>query len=176
MKEILEETIKTMKPLAESRQISLTLIYEDLPDVFIDSDRIKQVLDNLINNAIKFSPNGSSIFINTKKNNNEVVIEVQDEGIGIPEDKQKKIFEPFYQIDSGIDRSFGGTGLGLSICRGIILGHGGKIGVKSNDNKGSIFYFTIPKKSNLEEKGFFKKIDIFNIYDDNIEPSQEDEK
>ena len=168
VKQLLEETTDAMEPLAETKQISLNLIFgEDVPEISVDRNRIKQVVDNLVNNAVKFSPDGSIINIQAKKNHDFVKIEVRDEGIGIPKEKQQKIFEPFYQIDSGADRIFGGTGLGLSICRGIVLGHGGKIGVESQQGNGSTFYFTIPIKSKLEDKGYLKKINIFEIDEEN---------
>ena len=77
--------------------------------------------------------------------------------------KQKKIFETFYQVDSGMDRKFGGAGLGLAISRGIVLAHGGKIWANSTVGKGSTFYFTLPLKSVVNLEAEFKGIDIFGL-------------
>ena len=79
--------------------------------------------------------------VNSEKN---ILFEFQDFGRGIPKDQQDKIFKTFYQIESGMDRTFDGTGLGLSICRGIVLGHGGRIWVESSPELGSTFSFTLP--------------------------------
>ena len=142
-------------------------IDDNLPDLIIDQERIKQVIINIVNNAIKFSPDGSIINVRAKKEKDDVLFEIQDYGKGIPEDKQKKVFETFYQVDSGMDRKFGGAGLGLAISRGVILSHDGNIDVKSAIGKGSTFRFILPLKpaENLENK--FKEVDIFGLDDYN---------
>jgi PAS domain S-box-containing protein len=164
--DMLKEAVDTMKPAADIKQISLTLkVDESVPTLKIDQERIKQVLVNVINNGIKFSPDGSKIQIQACKKQSEIVFSIQDFGKGIPKDKQKKVFETFYQVDSGMDRKFGGVGLGLAISRGIVVSHGGKIGVRSTLGKGSTFYFSLPLKSvtNLEDR--FKEVDIFGLDD-----------
>jgi signal transduction histidine kinase len=126
-------------------------------------ERIRQVLINIINNAIKFSANGSAIHIHAKRKDEDIVFEIQDFGRGIPKDKQGKIFNIFYQVDSGEDRKFGGVGLGLAISRGIVLAHGGKIWVKSKMNEGSTFSFTLPIKPIQNIEARFIEIDLFGV-------------
>jgi len=137
----------------------------DVPELTIDKDRITQVVVNLLNNAIKFSPDGSTINIKTRKEKEDVLFEVQDHGRGIPEEHHKKIFQTFYQVDSDADTKFGGAGLGLAICYGIIIAHGGRIWVESagKPGEGSTFRFTLPVESviNIEER--FKGADVFGL-------------
>lgn len=113
-----------------------------------DKDRIEQVLTNLIYNAIDFVPKQTGkIEINaTRQDDDSVVFSVADNGTGIPLEKQQNLFQKFYQANTSHDRRHGGSGLGLSICKGIVEGLGGKIWVKSQEGKGSTFYFTIPKE------------------------------
>jgi two-component system, OmpR family, sensor histidine kinase VicK len=113
-------------------------------DVWVDGDRILQVMGNLIRNAIKFSEKGGEIRLGARATSEtEVTFEVQDQGAGIPEDKLDLIFERFQQADASDSRLQGGTGLGLALCRGIINQHGGRIWAKSSPGSGSTFYFTV---------------------------------
>jgi two-component system sensor histidine kinase VicK len=112
-------------------------------DVWVDGDRILQVLGNLIRNAIKFSEKGGEIRLAARASGEkEVTFEVQDQGAGIPPEKLDLIFERFQQADASDSRLRGGTGLGLALCRGIVNQHGGRIWVTSNPGSGSTFYFT----------------------------------
>jgi two-component system sensor histidine kinase VicK len=113
------------------------------------------VLVNLLQNAITVSPQGSKISVRVNKEPEEVLFEIQDFGQGIPKSKQKKIFDIVYQIDSGIE------GLGFTIARGVVLSHGGKIWVDSQQGQGSIFRFTLPITPIQGQEGKFKKVDIF---------------
>ena len=110
----------------------------------IDKGRMNQVLDNLIGNAFKFSPDGGTIRLSMVENENDVLVSVVDEGIGMPAEKHQRIFERFYQIDGSSRRRFGGTGIGLAIVKRIIDAHEGKIWVESELNRGSSFFFTLP--------------------------------
>ena len=144
---MIDEAVETIQPNAEKARINISIHIEDnVPELNIDSERIKQVVINIINNALKFSPAETTIDIRVKNQEDGILFEIQDFGKGIPKDKQRKIFDTFYQVDSGMDRKFGGAGLGLSICRGIVLSHGGEIWVESNGNpgEGSTFKFTLP--------------------------------
>jgi signal transduction histidine kinase len=168
MKFITEKTdaTKMIKEIAETMQVSADLkrikinsdIQKGIPDLMIDQERIKQVLMNLVDNAIKFSPDGSMIQIKARKEKEDVVFEVQDFGRGIPKNKQKKIFERFYQVDSGIDRKFGGVGLGLTISKKIIDTYGGQIWVDSTLGKGSSFKFSVPLQSAKNIEGDLQEI------------------
>ncbi|RLF43665.1 MAG: hypothetical protein DRN09_04395 [Thermoplasmata archaeon] len=160
--EIITEVLATMRFTAETKNIIIeTNIDNNLPPIYADRDRIKQVLINLLGNAIKFSDSGSKIILSAKRDKNNVVIAVKDFGRGIPKNKQKKIFEPFYQVDSGMDRKFGGVGLGLAITRGIVEAHDGKITVESQVGKGSTFFVKLPLKPS-----FIKSEKRFSIFRD----------
>jgi two-component system, OmpR family, sensor histidine kinase VicK len=113
-------------------------------DVWVDGDRILQVLGNLIRNAIKFSEKGGEIRLAAQAiSEKEVTFEVQDHGQGIPPEKLDLVFERFQQADASDSRPRGGTGLGLALCRGIVNQHGGRIWAKSSPGSGSTFYFTV---------------------------------
>ena len=151
---MVKEIAETMQASADLKRIKINIdIQKEIPDLMIDQERIKQVLMNLVDNAIKFSPDGSTINVKTRKEKEDVLFEVQDFGRGIPKNKQKKIFERFYQVDSGIDRKFGGVGLGLTISKKIIDTYGGQIWVDSTVGKGSSFKFSLPLQStkNIED-------------------------
>ncbi len=141
---------KTMDILAKNKSLALQwLIDESVPDMVKgDPVRIKQILVNLINNAIKFTPKGKiQVEVKTdSKDENSCVLHflVKDEGIGIEKDKQEKIFEAFTQEDVSTTRQFGGTGLGLAICRRLLELMGGRIWVESVKGEGSTFHFIIP--------------------------------
>lgn len=130
-----------------ARRSGLALVEDfeaDLPLVLGDRLRLNQVFDNLIHNAIKFSPDGGEIRIRLCRDGEFVRAEVIDPGIGIPQDKLDKIFGRFYQVDGTSKRRFGGTGLGLAIVKEIIEAHGGIVGVQSILDEGSAFSFTVP--------------------------------
>lgn len=119
--------------------------------VWADPDRILQTLDNLVSNAIKFSPQATSIPSEVRLTASyitadEALIEVEDHGRGIPEDKLQQIFERFKQVDASDSRAMGGTGLGLAICRSIVQQHGGHIWATSTLGEGSVFHLTLPTK------------------------------
>jgi two-component system sensor histidine kinase VicK len=115
--------------------------------VWADSDRILQTLNNLISNAIKFSPAGSEIHLTARNlDENEAIIQVRDQGRGIPADKLEHIFDRFQQGDASDSRALGGTGLGLAICRSIVNQHGGRIWADSTPDQGTTVYFTLPTK------------------------------
>jgi GAF domain-containing protein len=113
--------------------------------VWGDRERLSQVLDNLLHNAVKFSPNGGRINVRVVDRGDHAEVSVQDTGIGIPPDKLDRIFERFYQVDGSTRRRFGGMGLGLAIVKRIVEAHGGRVWAESELGKGSTFYFTIPK-------------------------------
>jgi len=118
-------------------------------NVWADCERILQTLNNLLSNAIKFSPAGSEIHLTARNvDEGEAIIEVRDQGRGIPADKLEHIFDRFQQGDASDSRASGGTGLGLAICKSIISQHGGRIWATSVEGKGTTFHFTLPTKPN----------------------------
>jgi signal transduction histidine kinase len=166
LQKMIDEVTETMRSSADIKDIKIgNEVEEQLPHLTIDPERIKQVIINLTNNAIKFSPDGSVINLKVKKEQENVLFEVEDFGRGIPKDKQERVFETFYQVDSGMKRSFGGAGLGLSISKDIILAHEGKIWVESEGipGKGSTFRFTLPIKSVKDIEERFKGVDKFKL-------------
>jgi signal transduction histidine kinase len=116
----------------------------DFPVVQADEARIRQVLDNLVNNAIKYSPEGGTITIGGQVDSKYVTIYVRDEGVGISQQDQERVFERFYRVDGALSRSTQGTGLGLYLSKAIVEAHGGSLHVKSKPGAGSTFYFTLP--------------------------------
>jgi two-component system sensor histidine kinase KdpD len=116
----------------------------EIPPVSIDDSRIGEVLTNLVENAVKFSDDATTITIEARYNGKEVTVSVKDEGIGIPAALHQKIFERFFQGEGRKAGRRKGTGLGLSICQGIVEAHGGKIWVESEPGKGARFSFTLP--------------------------------
>jgi two-component system, OmpR family, sensor kinase len=113
-------------------------------EVYADRERIRQVITNLIDNAIKYSPRGENIIVELKCKNRSACLFVKDFGIGIPVDEQQKVFDRYYRSENRSTENFGGLGLGLYISSEIIKQHGGKIRVKGKPNKGSTFYFNLP--------------------------------
>jgi signal transduction histidine kinase len=144
--ELIQETVRFMEGFAKEKNISLVVGTEQLPDIEADPDRISQVLRNLIHNAIKFSPQNSTIEIHANLQKDHLRFGVQDQGVGLTPEDQIRVFEPFYQVAGTLSRNYGGTGLGLTICRGIIEAQKGKIWVESKPEQGCSFYFTVPLK------------------------------
>lgn len=112
--------------------------------VEIDTDKIMQVLDNIMNNAIKYSPDGGKITAQLMETHNNVVLGISDEGLGIPKKDLDKVFERFYRVDKARARQQGGTGLGLAISKEVMKAHNGQIWVESVEGKGSTFYISLP--------------------------------
>jgi PAS domain S-box-containing protein len=115
--------------------------------VVVDEFRLRQIMMNLLNNAVKFTSSGSITFGYEKESGNEICFFVEDTGIGIEKDQIESLFKPFRQIDYTGTKAFNGAGLGLSICKGLVKIMGGRIGVTSSPLKGSNFFFTIPFRS-----------------------------
>jgi two-component system phosphate regulon sensor histidine kinase PhoR len=136
------------RPVAERAEVSLTFaIPDDLPTVYVDQLRIQQVISNLINNAIKFTPPGGTVEVHASATADTVTLEVSDTGAGIPIEDHERIFERFFQSAANSLTQAGGYGLGLSIARLIVQQHGGHIWVRSAPGQGSIFAFTIPVRA-----------------------------
>ncbi|MFC1990561.1 ATP-binding protein, partial [Chloroflexota bacterium] len=143
--DILEPLKTVMLPMIAPRKQSLEIEVEDeLPPIFADKSKLRQVLINLLGNSTKFTPDGGKLMVKAVRDGDWCYVSVIDSGIGIKRENQKKIFEPFCQLDSPMTETKGGTGLGLIIARQIIERHGGQIWVESEHGKGSKFTFTLP--------------------------------
>ncbi|MCC7531731.1 MAG: PAS domain S-box protein [Candidatus Melainabacteria bacterium] len=141
--DLLRRAAQEVEFLAQSKKLTLDVRITDC-EMIADQDRITQVLVNLLSNAIKFSPEGKGIVLSARKENESVVFTVLDEGRGIPPSKQSEIFEKFKQVEVADAKRQVGTGLGLPICKQIVEAHGGMIGVDSQADAGSSFWFTLP--------------------------------
>jgi len=134
--------IERLRPQVERAGLELTVhLPDDLPPVLADVERARQVVGNLVHNAIKFTPPGGQISVRAQLRNGEVLLTVQDTGVGISAEDLPRIFERFYKADRA--RSGGGTGLGLAIARHIVQAHGGRIWAESTEGSGSTFFFTL---------------------------------
>lgn len=139
---LIEERIADLQQLSSSHHIELKTTKE----VFVtaDRERVGQVLNNFISNAIKYSPNGGDIIIRCEQTGNKLQVSVKDSGIGISEEMQQKIFDRFFRVKTEQAKNIAGLGLGLFITAYLIQKHGGEIWVKSKPGKGSTFYFSLP--------------------------------
>jgi signal transduction histidine kinase len=158
LEDVVATALNTVTPHARRKKLNLQCaLAPGLPLVYGDRDKVRQVLLNLIGNAIKFTPEGGRIEIAATvatlaqpspdlppDSPRGVRISVKDSGIGVPLEHQKRVFDPFFQVDNSSTREYGGTGLGLSIVRRLVEAHGGQVWVESESGKGSTFAFTIP--------------------------------
>lgn len=143
--QVIQSTVDTLLPISQKLSMELTCeIPADLPEVTADPQRIGQVLRNLINNALDFTPSGGRITVLARLEGNFVRVEVKDTGPGIASEHVSLLFERFYRVDTSRSRSSGGAGLGLAIVKQLVQDQGGQVGVESHPGLGSMFYFTIP--------------------------------
>jgi signal transduction histidine kinase len=143
---LVDRVIEDFKTQAESRHVALT---NEVPELTAraDSDRLQQVLGNLIGNAIKYGRSDGHVGVSGRlSTGNLIELCVQDDGPGIPSESLERVFERFYRVDKARSREQGGTGLGLSIVKHIVQSHGGKVWAKSEPGKGAAFYFTLPAR------------------------------
>jgi PAS domain S-box-containing protein len=147
LEKIIKEVKSNLEILSEKKGLQLILDVGKLPEILADEMRVREILNNLISNSIKFTDKGW-IKVKAEKKDNHVVISIIDTGIGISKDKINNLFQKFYQIDPSIGRRFGGTGLGLVITKQLIELQGGKITVASTYGKGSTFSVTLPINGN----------------------------
>ncbi len=126
---------------------------DDLPPIDADRERVHQVLFNLVDNAVRFTPEGGEVAIGAHRHNGSVQITVTDTGVGISAEHLPRLFERFYRIDSARAREDGGTGIGLAIARSVVEAHGGHIKAESEQGKGSIFTFDLPVATAASQEG-----------------------
>jgi len=146
--DLAEAVASSMRRHAEGCDLSVSFP-PDFPVVEADHRRIEQVLRNLVDNAVKYSPRGGKVVISGVKQEGEVLVSVTDEGIGIRASDLDLIFERFHRVDSPAVRRAGGAGLGLAICRGIVEAHGGRIWAESTPGRGTTIRFTLPSSEAL---------------------------
>ncbi|MDC4227289.1 MAG: phosphate regulon sensor histidine kinase PhoR [Candidatus Manganitrophus sp.] len=147
LKEAVDRNLLLLKPLAEKKGQALTVSIQPGLSLQADPEKLNQVFINLLDNAIKYTPEKGTITVTASETDKAVAIEIGDSGIGIPKEDLSRIFERFYRVDRTRSRELGGTGLGLSIVKHIVEAHGGKIMVESEIGKGSRFTLLFPKQA-----------------------------
>jgi len=151
LEDMIHDAAHELYPLINEKGIVLSEnIPATLPEVEADRERLRQAMTNLLSNAIKFSPDGSDIIVKAEDKGNELLVQVTDHGIGIPREALLHLFERFYRVKT--PAGVGGAGLGLYITRQIVEAHGGRIWVESELDKGSTFFFTVPKPVRKKRK------------------------
>ncbi len=151
---LVEDAVRTMRSQTETaRQALQSEIEEDLPQVSVDRDRIRQVLVNLLTNAHEYSPEGATIEVAARRRNGAVEIAVSDDGPGMAADQLEHIFERFTRGDAGLTQHVGGTGLGLAISKSLVELHGGTIGAVSAPGRGSTFTVLLPASAEIAADG-----------------------
>ncbi|HEY6105997.1 MAG TPA: ATP-binding protein, partial [Anaeromyxobacteraceae bacterium] len=136
------EVLARLQSLAAGHR--LTLARREPAPVYADCERMEQVLVNLVDNAVKFSPGGCDVETTVARLGSEVQVSVRDQGLGIPRDKQARIFERYYRAHAGTAEDYGGIGVGLDMSREIVSRHGGRMWFESEPGAGSAFSFTLP--------------------------------
>lgn len=145
VRDLVSQTLDGLRTVADRVGVQLRWSATDLT-IWADADRMTQMLTNLVDNAVKFSPAGSTVDVDVRRDGRFALFEVRDRGRGIPEDKHNAIFGRFQQLDASDSREKGGSGLGLAICKSIVEQHRGRIWIDSKPGDGSAFRFTIPLK------------------------------
>jgi len=147
LEELVARVVKESRVYATASNIEVkTDISKDIPKLFADKGQITEVIENLLNNAIKYSKKKGKVKISATMKEKKVYVEVKDSGLGIPEEDQKYIFRKFFRSQNAIKHKTQGSGLGLFIIKSIIKAHKGKVGFSSKKGKGTIFWFTLPIK------------------------------
>ncbi len=145
--ELLLEVIRAFTPVAKAKKIEIkSEIAKGLPEILSDPVQLKMVFENLLDNAIRYSKDIGEIKIYLGEKNNNLCFEIKDQGVGIPKEDQKYIFQKFFRSKNAMRHQTQGTGLGLYIIKSIITKLGGKMGFQSEESKGSTFWFTLPIK------------------------------
>jgi signal transduction histidine kinase len=154
---LLRNIVDSVKSLARKNGHTLnTELPSSLPIIQADNDRLRQVVLNLLNNAFKFTPSGGSITVRAREEKAHLIVEVQDTGSGISQEEQKRLFEPYQQLESERSR-LAGLGLGLSLSKKLVELHGGQIWVQSEKGKGSTFGFSLPLEAGEQTESTAKK-------------------
>ena len=147
IEEVIGSAIQSLYATASERNIAFKAeVQAGLPHIEADEARIRQVVVNLLSNAVKFSPSGAEVTVGASLRDDAILVQIQDQGVGIPEEAKTRIFERFYRVDSSLTRNTVGTGLGLYISKQLVEAHDGSIWLESALNEGSTFSFLLPLK------------------------------
>jgi two-component system phosphate regulon sensor histidine kinase PhoR len=147
--ELVERVVESTRAYAPPGVSVEGRVADELPMVEADREKVRQVVVNLVENAIKYSPDGGRVEIGVEAQEGNVLFHVRDEGLGIPSDEQSRVFEKFYRVDPQMTRGVGGTGLGLYICNELVSRMGGHIWLESNAGEGSTFLFELPAAASI---------------------------
>jgi signal transduction histidine kinase len=142
--DVVRDAVHALEPRAAAKRITLTCTADSVPELHADRGRVLQVLDNLVSNAVKFTPEGGSVHVSVERGAGRVAVEVTDSGIGIAPEDQRRLFERFYRAENAVERQVPGTGLGLYISRAIAEAHEGRLTVRSEVGRGSTFRLELP--------------------------------
>jgi signal transduction histidine kinase len=162
VQELVESALTSVTPQAQRKGLTVTVRMPPVvqPRVVADREKLRQVVVNLLANAVKFTPGGGRVEVRLSELGPQprlgvsgYRIEVEDTGVGIPEDQRARIFQSFYQVDDSPTREYGGAGLGLAIVKSYVEGHGGRVGVTSEVGKGSCFTVVLPQEPPLSGQG-----------------------
>ena len=141
-----EDALHLLRPAAEKRDQSLDTAITPGLHAVCDPGKMRQIITNLVDNALKYTPDGGEVTVSLTDEGESVALSVTDNGVGIPEEDQTHIFDRFYRVDKARSRATGGTGLGLAIVRQMVAMHHGEISVTSAPGEGSTFTVTLPKR------------------------------
>jgi PAS domain S-box-containing protein len=147
---VASESVETARPQAEAKGITLTLATGPVPLIAGDRARIAQLLDNLVSNAIKFTPEGGRVDVRVRALKKQAVLEVRDSGMGIPASEQEFLFQRFFRTSTATEQAIQGTGLGLAISKAIVEAHSGRITVASEEGEGTTFQVSLPLHRHAE--------------------------
>ncbi len=151
---VASESVETARPQAEAKAITLTLATSPVPVVAGDRARLAQLLDNLVSNAVKFTPEGGRVDVRVRAGESQAILEVRDSGMGIPAEEQEFLFERFFRTSTATEQAIQGTGLGLAISKAIVEAHSGQITVASEEGAGTRFHVALPlhQPAEMEER------------------------
>ena len=149
---LINRVVEDLHDKAAERRVELVAKVDPVQKVFVDADRVLQVLQNLIDNGIKYGAREGKVVVEVIPGENEtVVVSVADDGPGIPAEARERVFERFFRVDKARSREQGGTGLGLAIVKHIVQSHGGRVWLEQGNPTGSVFAFTLPTVSKVDQ-------------------------